>query len=188
MKGAARIPSFLGTLPEKEKEVNHRDQEIRTGCNMDRVTFMEDVWTVVQCYGTQSMLKTGLNRPLMRELLGKLNECEGRLSELLIDSATDKSEAIYPIKMKTLENKEEVVYLSRTRKGTIRSKMLIDRLNELKMKLGSKVTLRKAGKTKVDSEISIKSVNSAGKKSVEEGMDMGHGDDQLPGTDRKVTA
>ena len=84
----------------------------------------------------------------------------------------DESEAICPIKMKTLENKEEVVYLSRTREGTIRSKMVIDRLNELKMKLGSKVTLRKAGKTKVDSEISNKSVNSAGKKSVEEGMDM----------------
>ena len=29
------------------------------------------------------------------------------------------------------------------------------------MKLGSKVTLRKAGKTKVDSEISMKAVNSA---------------------------
>ena len=58
---------------------------------------MEEVWTVVQSYGTQSILKTGLNRPLMREVLDKLDECEGRLSELLIDSATDESEANSPI-------------------------------------------------------------------------------------------
>ena len=55
---------------------------------MDRVAFMEEIWTVVQSYGTQSMLKLGLNRPLLREVLDKLDESEGRLGELLIDSAT----------------------------------------------------------------------------------------------------
>ena len=55
------------------------------------------------------------------------------------------------------------------------------------MKLGSKVTLRKVGKTKVDSEISIKAVNSAKRKRVEEAMDLGQGDDRLPGTDRMLT-
>ena len=63
---------------------------------------------------------------------------------------------------------------------------MIDRINEMKMKLGSKVTLRKAGKTKVDSEISIKAVNSK-KKRVEEAMDLGQIDDRLPGTDRILT-
>ena len=57
----------------------------------------------------------------------------------------------------------------------------------MKMKLASKVTLRKAGKTKMDSEISIKAVNSAKRKRVEEAMDMGQGDDRLPGTDRMLT-
>ena len=42
-------------------------------------------------------------------------------------------------------------------------KMVIDSNNEKEMKLGSKVKLSKAGKTKVDSEISIKAVNSAKK-------------------------
>ena len=112
---------------------------------MDRVAFMKEVWTVVQSYGTQSILKLGLNRPLMREVLDKLDECEGRLSELLLDSATDESEANSPIKMTPQEVKGEVVYLSRTRKGTMRSKLVIDKINELKLKLlGSKVTLRKA--------------------------------------------
>ena len=103
----------------------------------------------------------------MREVLNKLGKCEGRLSELLIDSATDESEANSPITMTTQEDKGEVEYLPKTRKGTMRSKMVIDRINEMKMKLGSKVTLRKTGKTKVDSEISIKAVNSAKRKRVE---------------------
>ena len=55
------------------------------------------------------------------------------------------------------------------------------------MKLGSKVALRKARKIKVDSKISIKAVNSAKSKRVEETMDMGQGDDRLPGTDRMLT-
>ena len=67
------IVSFLGTLPEEEWDVHHRDHENRTACSMDRVAFMEEVWTVVQSYGTQSILKIGLNRPLMREVLDKLD-------------------------------------------------------------------------------------------------------------------
>ena len=55
------------------------------------------------------------------------------------------------------------------------------------MKLGSKVTLTKAGETKVDSEISMKAVNSAKRKRVEEAVDLGQGDDRLPGTDRMST-
>ena len=88
------------------------------------------------------------------------------MSELLIDSATDENEANSPIMMTPQEDREEVVYLSRFRKGTMRSKMVIDRINETTMKLGSKVTLRTAGKTKVDSEISIKAVKSAKRKHV----------------------
>ena len=180
--GSARVP-FLGTLPEEEWEVHHRDHESRTGCKLDRVVFMEEVWTVVRSYGTQSILKTGLNRPLMREVLDKLDECEGRLSELLIDSATDEKEANSPIKMTPQDDKGEVVYLSRTRKGTMRSKLVIDKINEMKMKLGSRVMPRRVGKTKMDSEISVKAVNSAKRKRVEEVMDLGQGDYQLSGTD-----
>ena len=69
----------------------------------------------------------------------------------------------------------------------MRSKLVIDKINEMKMKLDSKVTLRKAGKTKVDSENSMKAVNSAKRKRVEEAMDLGRGDDRLPGTDRMLT-
>ena len=186
IEGSARVP-FLGTLPEEEWDVHHRDHESRTGCRLDRVAFMEEVWTVVQSYGTQSILKTGLNRPLMREVLDKLDECEGRLSELLIDSAIDESEANSPIKTIPQDDKGEVVYLSRTRRGTIRSKLVIDKINAMKMKLGSRVMPRRVGKTKVDSEISMKAVNSAKRKRVEEVMDLGQGDYQLPGTDKTLS-
>ena len=186
IEGSARV-SFLGTLPEEEWEVHHRDHESRTGCKLNRVAFMEEVWTVVQSYGTQSILKTGLNRPLMREVLDKLDECEGRLSELLIDSATDESEANSPIKMRPQDDKGEVVYLSRTRKGTMRSKLVIDKINKMKMKLGSRVMPRRVGKTKVDSEISVKVANSAKRKRVEEIMDLGQGDYQLSRTDKMLT-
>ena len=152
IEGSARV-LFLGTLPKEEWEVHHRDHESRTGCRLDRVAFMEEVWTVVQSYGMQSILKTGLNRPLRREVLDKLHECEGRLSELLIDSATDESQANSPIKMTPQDDKGEVVYLSRTRKGTMRSKLVIDKINEMKMKLGSRVMPRRVGKAKVDSQI-----------------------------------
>ena len=114
IEGSARVP-FVGTLPEEEWEVHHRDHESRTGCRLDTVAFMEEVWTVVFSYGTQSILKVGLNRPLMREVLDKLDECEGRLSELLIDSATDESEANSPIKMIPQDDKREVVEPGRER-------------------------------------------------------------------------
>ena len=55
------------------------------------------------------------------------------------------------------------------------------------MKLGIKLTSRKTGKAKVDSEIPKKNVNSAKRKRVEEVMDVGQGKDRLPGTDRKLT-
>ena len=51
--------------------------------------------------GPNPFSKQGLNQPLMREVLDKLDESEGRPSELLIDSATDESEANSPIKMTT---------------------------------------------------------------------------------------
>ena len=174
-------------VARRRMEIHHRDHEKRTGCRLDRVAFMEEVWSVVQSYGTQSILKVGLNRPLMREVLDKLDEYEGRLSELLIDSATDESEANSPIKMTPQEDKGEVVYLSRTRKGTMRSKLVIDKINEMNMKLGSEVIPRRAGKTKVVSEISIRAVNSAKRKRVEEVIVLGQGDYQLPGTDRMLT-
>ena len=69
----------------------------------------------------------------------------------------------------------------------MRSKMVIDKINDMKMKLGSKVTLRKTGKTKVDSKSSATVVNSAIRRRVEDVMDMGQGDNRLPGTSRTIT-
>ena len=45
------------------------------------------------------MLKTGLIRPLMRGTLEKLHECEGRVSEFYINSATDDVKKNWETKM-----------------------------------------------------------------------------------------
>ena len=76
IEGTARVP-FLGTLLEEERDVHHRDHENRTEYNMDRNAFMEEVWTVVQSYGTQFTLKTGLNGPLMRKSLTNSTSVKG---------------------------------------------------------------------------------------------------------------
>ena len=110
IEGAARVP-FLRTLPEEAWKVHHRDHESKTGCVMDRIAFMEEVWPVSQCNGTLAMMKTGLNN---LEILYKLDECEGRISELRNYSAIDKSEISFPIKMTHQESNEEMVYLSRS--------------------------------------------------------------------------
>ena len=69
----------------------------------------------------------------------------------------------------------------------MRSKLVIDKINEIKMKLGTKVMPRRVEKTKADSEISMKAVNSAKRKRFKEAMDLGQGDYQLSRTDRMLT-
>ena len=78
------------------------------------------------------------------------------MSELLIDSAIDESEANSPIWLTHQESKDEVVYLSRMRKVTIHSKLVTEAINDMKMKLGSKVMLRQSEKTKVHFEPQVK--------------------------------
>ena len=80
------------------------------------------------------MFKTGFNKPVILDISG---ECERKMNKLLTDSATEESEANSPIKMRQQGSNEKVVYLSRTRKGMIRSKMLIDKINDTKIKLGN---------------------------------------------------
>ena len=98
------------------------------------------------------MLKTGPNRPLMHKIQDKLDECEEIMSEFVIDSATDDGDTNSPINVTHQESNEGMVNLSKTKKGIMRSKMVIDKINDMKMTLGSKITLRKTGKTNMDSE------------------------------------
>ena len=72
-------------------------------------------------------VENGSHRPLMQEFLDKLDECDG-MSELLIDSATDETRTNSPIKMTHKESNDGVVYLSRTRTGTMRSMMVIEKI------------------------------------------------------------
>ena len=69
----------------------------------------------------------------------------------------------------------------------MRSKMVIYKISYVKIKLDSKVTLTKTAKAKVDSEPPIKTANSAKRKRFEDVIDIGQGDDRLPGLSKMMT-
>ena len=81
--------SFLSTLPEEEWERYQSELEGKTGATWSRVNFMERSCDVIRRYGTQSIMKVGLNQPIMREVLEKIvNSME---SDLLTESVTEDS-------------------------------------------------------------------------------------------------
>ena len=80
--------SFLSTLPEEEWERYQSELESKTA-TWNRVNFMESSWDVIQLYGTQSIMKVGLNQHIMREVLEKImNSIE---SDVLTESVTEDS-------------------------------------------------------------------------------------------------
>ena len=81
--------SFLSTLPEEERERYQSGLERETGVTWNRVTFMERTWDVIRRYGTQSIMKVGINQPIMREVLEKkVNSVE---SDVLTESVREDS-------------------------------------------------------------------------------------------------
>ena len=81
--------SFLSTLPGEEWERYRSELEGKTGTTWSRVNFMERSWDVIRRYGTQSIMKVGLNQPIMREILEKIvNSVE---SDVLTESVTKDS-------------------------------------------------------------------------------------------------
>ena len=81
--------SFLSTLPEEEWERYQMELEGKTGAIWSRVNFMEKSWDVIRRYGTQSIMKVGLNQPIMREVLEKI--VSSMESDVLTESVTEDS-------------------------------------------------------------------------------------------------
>ena len=81
--------SFLSTLPEEEWERYQMELEGKTGATWSRVNFMEKSWDVIRRYGTQSIMKVGLNQPIMREVLEKI--VKSMESDVLTESVTEDS-------------------------------------------------------------------------------------------------
>ena len=68
--GVGWTPSFkssLSTLPEEEWERCQSELERTARVTWNRVTFMERTWDVIRRYGTQSVMKVGLNQRGSRE-------------------------------------------------------------------------------------------------------------------------
>ena len=75
----------------------------------------------------------------MQTIHNKMDEFERRMSCLLIDSAIYVSETKTPINMTSQERNDEVVYRPRTQKGTMSSKLVTEKIIDMKIKLDSKV-------------------------------------------------
>ena len=133
--------SFLSTLPEEEWERYQSELEGKTGATWSRVNFMERSWDVIRRSGTQSIMKVGLNQPIMREVLEKiLNSME---SDVLTESVTEDSADDQQVTKK--------LPVRRARKG----------LKRLKGKTGSRVVNPRVVKSKASAVVA--SLTSAGR-------------------------
>ena len=125
--------SFLSTLPEEEWERYQSELERKTGVTWNRVTFMERTWDVIHRYGMQSVMKVGLNQPIMREVLEKLMSSVE--SDVLTESVTEDSADDQQIMRK--------LPVRRAKKG----------LKRLKGKIGSKTVNQKVVKSKASAKV-----------------------------------
>ena len=125
--------SFLSTLPEEEWERYQSELERETGVTWNRVTLMEKTWDVIRSYGTQSIMKVGLNQPIMREVLEKIvNSVE---SDVLTESVTEDSADDQQITRK--------LPVRRAKKG----------LKRLKRKTGSRAVNQKVVRSKASTVV-----------------------------------
>ena len=133
--------SFLSRLPEEEWERYRSELESKTGATWNRVNLMERSWDVIRRYGTQSIMKVGLNQPIMRDVLEKImNSME---SDVLTESVTEDSADDQQLTKK--------LPVRRARKG----------LKQLKGKTGSRAVNHRVVKSKASAVVA--SLTSAGR-------------------------
>ena len=132
--------SFLSTLPEEEWERYQSELESKTGATWSRVNFMERSWDVIRRYGTQSIMKVGLNQPIMREVLEKI--MSSMESDVLTESVTEDSADDQQVTKK--------LPVRRARKG----------LKRLKGKTGNRAVNQRVVKSKASAVVA--SLTSAG--------------------------
>ena len=130
--------ALLSTLAEEELERYQSELERKTAEAWTRVAFMESTRSVrhsVRRYGTHSVMKFGLNQPIMREVIEKM--MESTKSDDLTESVTAESAEESQI-MRDQPNK-------RTRKGLRKYKSMV---RKLKNRVNDKVTNPKVVKSK----------------------------------------
>ena len=112
--------AFLGTLPEEEWERYQSELETKTGEFWTRAAFMESTWSIIRRYGTQSVMRVGLNQPIMREVIEKM--MESTESDGLTESVTEESAEESPI----MRGRS----VRRARKGLKKYKSMVRKLKE----------------------------------------------------------
>ena len=153
--------SFLSTLPEEEWERYQSELESNTGATRNRVNFMERSWDVIRRYGTQSIMKVGLNQSIMREVLEKImNSME---SDVLTESVTEDSADDQQVTQK--------LPVRRARKG----------LKRLKGNTGSRAVNQRVVKSKASAVVaSLTSTGRSGESGQGDGATLTGGENLIP--------
>ena len=146
--------SSLSTLPEDEWERYQSELESKTGATWNRVNFMERSWEVIRRYETQSIMKVGLNQPIMREVLEKImNSIE---SDVLTESVTEDNADDQQVTKK--------LPIRRAKKG----------LKRLKGKTGSRAVNQRVVKSKASTVVaSLTSAGRSGENGQGDGATLG---------------
>ena len=120
--------AFLSAFPEEDWERYQSELE------STRVVFMKSTWDVIRRYGTQSVMRVGLNHPMRCEVMGKLMKLTE--SNGLTESVTEESAEESPVM------RDQPV--KRTKKGLRIYKSMV---RKLKSRVNDKVTSPKVVKS-----------------------------------------
>ena len=127
--------AFLGTLPEEEWKQYPSELERKTGEAWTRVAFMESTLSIIRRYGTQPVMRVGLNQHIMREVIEKMRESTE--SDGLTQSVTEESVE----EVRIMRDQP----IRRTKKGLRNYKSMVRKLKE---RVNDKVTKPKVVKSK----------------------------------------
>ena len=149
--------SFLSTLPEEEWERYQSELKRKTGTTWNRVSFMERSWDVIRRYGTQSIMKEGLNQSIMREVLEKIMSYVE--SDVLTESVKEDSADDQQVTKK--------LPIRRAKKG----------LKRLKGKMGSRAENQRVVKSKAITVVaSLTSASRSGESGQGDGATLAGGE------------
>ena len=127
--------AFLGTFPEEEWKQYPSELERKTGEAWTRVAFMESTLSIIRRYGTQPVMRVGLNQHIMREVVEKMRESTE--SDGLTQSVTEESVE----EVRIMRDQP----IRRTKKGLRNYKSMVRKLKE---RVNDKVTKPKVVKSK----------------------------------------
>ena len=125
--------AFLSTLPEEEQKQYQSELERKTGEVWTRVALMESSWKVIRRYGTQSVMRVGLNRLITHEKIMEPTESDGVTESVTEDSAEKSTVGRYQPFKGTRKGLKKYKSVVRKLKSRVNNKTIYPRVVKLKV-------------------------------------------------------